>query len=728
MPKFLTRSVTRRLGTYLALLAFAAGSVPLLLVSSSPHFSQTSAYIAAASVVLLATLIALILGRHISVVVEQIRKALSELKKSNADVERGHGKDQFLEDVIDELDATVERICESTSLKKQIDVMDDKLNRAREQISHERMERQAFERTGLDLQSMLNSIVESLPDAAIVIDREHRVLVWNHAMEKLTGVSAAEMLGKNNYHYSVPIYGEQRPLLADAVLEPSLLADDLFREVKNSTGRLVSETLLQGFHSKGRYVRSTAAPVCNSSGNVVGAIEIMHDITEDKLCREKLRHLAFKDQLTGLPNRLVFGDRLSQEIGRAYERSQMLAVIMLDIDRLKLVNESLGHSLGDKLIKVMSERLASVTRDGDVLARMGGDEFALLLTGLHNVEQAASIADRLLGELARPVNVDDLELRLTASAGITIFPEHGLDSETLVKNADAALYQAKEAGGNTYSIYTHSLHTQVLEKMRLEHDLRRAIELGEFRLHFQPRVNLATGSVVAVEALIRWQHPDLGLLYPGHFISIAEEAGLIAPITRWVMSSVCQQLAQWHDQASKSIVASVNVSASDIHKPDFIDTVKQILHSTGVKPHFLELELTEATFVQSPDDVARALAELKGMGIRIAVDDFGTGYSSLGYLKNLPIDVLKIDQSFVQDITTDNYTAAITRAVITLAHSLNLLVVAEGVETREQLDVLQEWGCDEIQGYFIGQPVPAEQLFDSIGYGLPYEWIDEFAA
>ncbi|MGQ9581618.1 MAG: EAL domain-containing protein [Armatimonadota bacterium] len=565
-----------------------------------------------------------------------------------------------------------------------------------------------------ETERFLCRIVECLPVAALTMDTQGRVTIWNKAMERLTGVSASDILGKDGHECATALYGERQPILANTVLSNSALKGAHYTRFTREGDILSAESFAPRLGNQGRHLSHKAAPIYDINGSITGAIEIIFDITESKVCQQKLQYLAFNDLLTSLPNRVQFSDRLNREIVRAKKENRLLAVMFLDIDRLKVINDSLGHSVGDKLIKAVAKRLSESLGKTGFLARMGGDEFTVLLNDISSVEQAAARANKLLESLAKPLMVDEKEFYVTTSLGISIFPDHGQDVETLVRSADTAMYKAKDTGRNTYSFYTPELHNKISEKMSLEHDLRLALQRNELTLHFQPRVDISNGSIAAVEALVRWHHPDLGLLSPSQFISVAEDTGLIIPLTKWVLHASCQQIAQWKKKLTRPPHVSVNISASDLHKSDLIETVSQALHVTGTNPSYLELELTETALIQSAEQAATVLGALKELGVSIVIDDFGTGYSSLNNLKKLPIDVVKIDISFIRDITTNADDAALCGAIIAMAHSLKLRVVAEGVETLEQLQFLEDLGCDEIQGYLVAHPVPAEELIDML--------------
>jgi diguanylate cyclase (GGDEF)-like protein len=427
---------------------------------------------------------------------------------------------------------------------------------------------------------------------------------------------------------------------------------------------------------------------------------------ERKRYQVQLEHQANYDALTGLPNRNLLHDRLKQSV-YAQRMPRAVAVVFIDLDHFKFVNDSLGHSIGDKLLQGMAHRLSTVLRDGDTVARLGGDEFVLILNDQSNEEMIYRAMQRITATLAEPIDVDGKELVVTCSAGISLYPQDGPDVDTLLKNADAAMYRAKEHGRNNFQFYTAEMNERVNERLALENALRRAIERKEFLLHYQQRVDLKTGAIVGAEALVRWLHPEWGVVRPARFIPLAEETGLIVPIGEFVLREACRQVRAWLDAGLKPGVVSVNLSARQFRQEGLVRLVSRVLEETGVDPSYLEMELTESTVMHSVEAAIATLQGLKSLGVSLSVDDFGTGYSSLAYLKNLPIDKLKIDRSFVRDIGNgdDGGEGILAQAIISLGHNLHLHVVAEGVETDAQVRFLRRHKCDEVQGFFYGEPV-----------------------
>ena len=437
---------------------------------------------------------------------------------------------------------------------------------------------------------------------------------------------------------------------------------------------------------------------------------ISKPISERKKAEEQIQFLAHHDALTGLPNRALLQDRLSQSLARAHRHKDRVAVLFLDFDRFKNINDSLGHSVGDGVLQAVAERLKTCIREGDTVSRIGGDEFVIILPDLREAECVAQVAEKILQLGEEPYSVADHQLRLTISIGIDIYPVDGTDNETLLKNSDAAMYHAKQAGRDTYHFYTQDMNARALDILRMENSLQRALVNKELSLHYQPQVDLASGRIVGAEALLRWNHPKQGQIPPGRFIPIAEERGLIVPIGTWVLEEACTQSQQWVKDGLRPIQMAVNISALQLHHSAFVRNLDRILNATEMPPERLELELTESAVMEDAEQTVSLLQELKEMGMSLAIDDFGTGYSSLSYLKRFPIDRLKIDRSFIKDLTLNSEEEAITRAIIGMGRTLKIKAIAEGVETEKQLQFLKQEGCGEFQGFLFSKPVPAEEF------------------
>ena len=464
-------------------------------------------------------------------------------------------------------------------------------------------------------------------------------------------------------------------------------------------------------------IEDSAAPIHDRSGEIAGAVIVFRDVKMSKAITEEMVHLAQYDALTDLPNRVLLTDRMNQAIARAKRNGTRAAVIYLDLDGFKQINDSLGHDIGDKTLRSVAARLSSCVRDSDTVSRQGGDEFVVLLAEISHPEDASVMARKILTALTSSHSLGETNLHITLSIGLSTYPEDGQDSETLLKNADTAMYQAKKTGRNNYQFYTKQMNARAIERQGVEADLGFALDRNEFVLHYQPKINLETGRITGMEALIRWAHPQRGLVCPGEFIPIAEECGLIAPIDKWVLREACRQVKEWKDLGLPIVPVSVNVSSLEFRSGDFVEGLCRILKETSLEPTYLELELTESVLMRRVESTMTVLNGLKAIGVRLAIDDFGTGYSSLSYLKKFPIDALKIDQSFVRDITTDPGDAAIVTAVITMAKSLRKSVVAEGVETEDQLKFLKKHDCEEAQGYYFSKPLIADRLATLLDVG-----------
>jgi diguanylate cyclase (GGDEF)-like protein/PAS domain S-box-containing protein len=458
------------------------------------------------------------------------------------------------------------------------------------------------------------------------------------------------------------------------------------------------------------WISENARAVLNESGHVLYYEGTVEDITERHLYQARIEQQANYDTLTGLANRSLLNDRLEQAILTAASYGARLAVVFIDLDRFKYINDSLGHDVGDRLLQGMAERFKSCVREFDTVARLGGDEFVLLLNGQSGPDSVATMLERVLESVVQPWRHGARDFELTCSVGVALYPDDGNDAAVLLKHADSAMYRAKEQGRNNFQFFTDDLNLLMKERFELENNLRRALERGEFELHYQPRVDLATNRVVACEALIRWRLTGGESISPARFIPVAEETGLIGPIGEWVLRTACAQNKRWQEAGLPPCVVSVNVSPRQFHRDDFIDTLKHVLRDTGLDPAYLELELTENMVMHDGEQMIETLCAIKQLGVHIAVDDFGTGYSSLSYLKRFPVDRLKIDGSFVRDIAADTDDAAIVRTIIALGHNLGLKVLAEGVETEAQLAFLKSNGCDEMQGYHFSKPVSAWRM------------------
>ncbi|MFB9330140.1 putative bifunctional diguanylate cyclase/phosphodiesterase [Paenibacillus aurantiacus] len=467
------------------------------------------------------------------------------------------------------------------------------------------------------------------------------------------------------------------------------------------------EISLEGFNIVGLF---DASPILNDKGSIIGAYGQLRDITERYEAEARINYMAFHDELTGLPNRRMFIQTAQEEMNRQPNlNAGQLAFIYLDLDRFKLVNDSLGHTEGDRLLKEVAVRLKSCIRDNDLVARMGGDEFMFMLRSVQHEHEIASVADRILQAFEKPFILGVHEFHVTPSMGIALYPKDGTDIETLMVQADSAMYQAKASGKNTFKFFDSNMRIMTGGQLALETAMRRAIEQEQFSLHYQPQMDTQTGKLIGIEALIRWQHPTMGMIPPSRFIPLAEETGLILPIGQWVMKEACRQNKAWQEAGYAPVRMSINLSAKQFMKSDLIESISSVLDETSLTPGFLELEITES-MTMDVNSTVMTLNGLRKLGVQIAMDDFGTGYSSLNHLKRFGLHRLKIDQSFVRDIMTDTNDADIVGSIIVMAHRLGLRVIAEGVENKEQYEFLQEHLCDEVQGYYFSKPLPAGEL------------------
>jgi diguanylate cyclase (GGDEF)-like protein/PAS domain S-box-containing protein len=543
--------------------------------------------------------------------------------------------------------------------------------------------------------------LDSIGDGVISTDAHGHVTYINAVAEGLTGWSRKEAEGRELADVFRIVNVGSREVAQD----PMGLA---IRE--NRTVGLTPNCMLIRRDGVEAAIEDSAAPIHDRRGKVTGAVMVFRDVSVARAMSLKMSHLAQHDSLTDLPNRILLNDRLSQAIAMARRHGKKLAVLYLDIDRFKRVNDSAGHTVGDRLLQSVAARLIDCVRSSDTVCRLGGDEFVILLCEVAHAQDAAVSAEKMLAALSEPHRLDQLELHVSASIGVVTFPEDGTTAEDLLKNADSAMYQAKDCGRNNYQFFKADMNRRALERHRLESDLRHALQRREFVLRYQPKVSLHTGAITGVEALLRWRHPTRGLIRPSRFISIAEDSGLIVPIGKWVLREGCRQAKLWLAAGAAPVSMAVNISPVELRAKDFVAGVQEILAETGLDACHLELEITETFLMQDPVSTGMVLQELKDMGIRLALDDFGTGYSSLSYLKRFPIDTLKIDHSFVRDLTSDTDDASIVSAVINMGRSLNMQVVAEGVETREQSAFLRNQHCPEAQGFYFGAPVIPEKV------------------
>jgi diguanylate cyclase (GGDEF)-like protein/PAS domain S-box-containing protein len=548
--------------------------------------------------------------------------------------------------------------------------------------------------------------IESSVNAIIITDHltgDGSIIYVNPAFERITGYRAAEAIGRNPRF----LHNEDRD-------QPGL------QDLRTAVARNLPEhALIRNYRRDGSMFWNDLhiAPVRDESGRVTHYVGVQNDITETKRYQEALEFQANHDVLTGLPNRNLLQDRIRQAIVHADRHRTLVAVALVNLDNFGLVNDTLGRDAGDRVLKEIALRVSAGVRSLDTVARLAGDDFALVSFDHENEDAVSAELQRVHDTLSRPFDVDGREIFVTSSAGVVLYPQDGKSVEELLRNANAAMHRAKARGKNNTQFYAPDMNARIGERLDLYGKLRHALERGEFLLHYQPQVELKTGGVVGVEALIRWKHPELGMVSPARFIPLAEETGLIVAIGEWVLRTACAQNRKWQDAGLPPITVAVNLSGRQFNQKDLVQMVARTLREARLEARYLELEITEGVVMDNPAGVIVTLTALRDMGVQLSIDDFGTGYSSLNYLKRFPVNRLKIDQSFVRDITTDADDAAIARAVISLGHTLNLKVIAEGVETREQLTFLRLSGCDEKQGYYFSKPLPAEEVTEVLKAG-----------
>lgn len=540
------------------------------------------------------------------------------------------------------------------------------------------------------------SVFINSPEAIIITDRDNCIIAANPALTELTGYAFEELEGVN-------------PNILASGLTPPEVYQEMWDSLQESgfwQGELIDRTKEGKVYPKW----TTIAAIRDEQDRITHYMASFFDITERKAAEERIQYLAHHDTLTGLYNRFSLEDRLSQAIVQARREQGQLALLFIDLDRFKLINDSLGHHVGDQLLIEVGRRLQGAVRESDIISRLGGDEFLVVLTNIKDSMAAAGMAEKILERLGDTHEIDGRQLSSSASVGISIFPDDGQDGDALMKHADTAMYHAKEQGRNNYQFFTATMNAEAQERIALEHDLRTALIEQQFELHYQPKWETADGRLSGVEALIRWNHPERGLVSPMKFIPIAEEVDLISELGQWVLTEACRQQARWHASGARNLTMAVNLSPKQLRHPALVDRVQGVMQAYGIGDGMLELEVTETAAMSNAEFAVKQLEAMRRVGVNLAIDDFGTGYSSLAYLKSFPIQTLKLDRSFVSGIEDDPNDAAICAATIALAHNLGLKVVAEGVETEAQRSFLVEHQCDFLQGYLLSRPLPAEEV------------------
>jgi diguanylate cyclase (GGDEF)-like protein/PAS domain S-box-containing protein len=563
------------------------------------------------------------------------------------------------------------------------------------------IERKVAEETLFAEKERAEVTLNSIGDAVLCTDNLSFITYMNVIAEKMTGWSREEACGR-------PLLDVFR-IVDGATRQPAINPVQLAVAQDRTVGLPANCILIRrdGYESA---IEDSAAPIHDRGGNVTGAVIVFHDVTVARSMSLQMTHLAQHDFLTDLPNRMLLSDRLAQAIESARRYDHRLAVLFLDLDSFKHVNDSLGHAIGDKLLQSVGECLVTCVRKSDTVSRQGGDEFVVVLSNVRCSEDAALIANKILTAITVPFSIEQHDIHTNVSIGISIFPDDGIEAEKLIQNADNAMYHAKSNGRNNYQFFEEEMNTQAVARQSLEVQMRQALARRDFELYYQPKVNLKSGAITGAEALIRWVDSEQGMIPPSRFIPIAESCGLIVAIGRWVLRQACVQAQAWRDAGLPQIRMAVNISSMEFRDRDFLGNVWATLNETGFDARYLELEVTESVLMKQVSSSAYILGELKTMGVELAIDDFGTGYSSLSYLGNFPITSLKIDQSFIRAITSESASAPIVSAVIDMGQNLRQRVIAEGVETKAQLAFLKSRGCEEGQGYYFGCPVPAEEF------------------
>jgi len=593
----------------------------------------------------------------------------------------------------------------------QIEKRDQQLRHNREQLEQEVALRTAeLQTTNLQLRRAEEKYRLIFEDAVVGIFQstpDGHPLNVNRALAQIHGYDSPEQL-----------MAEVENVVQDLFVHPTQM-EGILRTLREKGEVRGAELELYRRDRSKRWVLANMRAVRDADGKVMLVEGTIEDISDRKLAEERVQFLAYYDALTGLPNRTLLQDRLAKSLASARRHKEKVALLFLDLDRFKIINDSLGHSFGDLLLQQVAERLKKWARAQDTVARIGGDEFLIALASVNDDSDAAVAAGRIMEAMNSDFVIQGRTFNVSCSIGISLFPDHGADNEALIKNADAAMYTAKESGRNAFRFFSNDMNARVVERLNLEHGLRGALEKNEFFLLYQPQTNVESGEIVGAEALLRWKHPELGLISPDRFIRVAENSGLILPIGEWVLRTACLTARSWQTQGLPAIPVAVNVSAVQFRHESFRDLIRQVLQETGLAPKYLELELTESLLLSNADVTLSVLRALKEMGINLAIDDFGTGYSSLSYLRQFPVSKLKIDRSFIRDVPSNSDDTAIATAIISMAKGLNIKVIAEGVENETQMAFLRHQHCDEVQGYYFSRPLTPEQMVEKLQNSRP---------
>jgi diguanylate cyclase (GGDEF)-like protein/PAS domain S-box-containing protein len=567
-------------------------------------------------------------------------------------------------------------------------------------------ERKQMEEALRQSEERYRTIIEEMEEWYFETDLAGNITFFNDVFANVLGYSQKELTGLNFRSFVKKEESDSVFRLFNQVFKTGESTKNFPHEFISTDGTVTSAEF-------------SIFPKRDKEGKVYGFRGIGHDITERKHAEEKIKYLATHDSLTGLPNRLMFSQLLNHAIQSARRYTRQFAVLFIDLDRFKIINDTLGHEAGDQLLQEIAMRLKQTLRAVDVVARLGGDEFVIFIEGVSDSSQAATVSHNILTTIIKPITIMGQERHITASIGISVFPKDAEDEQSLMKNADMAMYLAKEKGKNNYQFYSEDIQSKSIERLSIETNLRFALERNELSLHYQAKVDFKTNVITGVEALLRWQNPYLGSVTPTQFIPIAEESGLIIPIGRWVMRTACAQNVAWQQQGLPAVCMAVNLSLRQLTDDNLIDDIRTALNDSGMAPNLLELEITESMVMHNPTRMIAVLAKIKNLGVRLAIDDFGTGYSSLAQIKHFHVDTLKVDRSFIRNIPKDSEDKAITEAIIALGKPLSFIVVAEGVETVDQLDFLREHSCDEMQGHYFSKPIAPEQFADLLREHVP---------